>query len=91
MQLKKVSILQDRQPKLVATIRKFYEVFTTRVVSEFDQILANDWQPLPIVPVNPGGRDGQKGTEAYLRSVLSGLVYSVEEIRECGPEVVLCR
>ncbi|MSP39891.1 MAG: hypothetical protein EXR70_15495 [Deltaproteobacteria bacterium] len=77
--------------KHVAAVRKFYEVFTTGDVSEFDQILAPDWQPIPAVPGNPGGRDGQKGTVGYLQSVLSDLVYSVEEIYECGPDVVACR
>ncbi|MGB9150535.1 MAG: ester cyclase [Burkholderiales bacterium] len=75
----------------IAAVHKFYETFTTGDVSGFDRILAIDWQALPAVPGNPGGRDGQKGTVGYLHSVLSELFYSVEEIYECGPDVVACR
>lgn len=75
----------------IAAVKKFYEVFNTGDVSGFDDILALDWQALPAVPGNPGGRDGQKGTIGFLRSVLSDLTYSVEEIYACGPDVVACR
>ena len=75
----------------IDAVRKFYEVFSTGDVSGFDQILANDWQPLPAVPGNPGGRDGQKGTVHFLRSVFKDLAYTVEEIYECNDEVVACR
>jgi len=75
----------------IAAVKKFYEVFSTGDVSGFDDILASDWQPLPAMPGNPGGRDGQKGTVGFLRSVLANLAYSVEEIYECGPDVVACR
>ena len=75
----------------IAAVRKFYNVFNTGDVSGFDDVLAEDWQPLPAVPGNPGGRDGQKGTVAYLKSVLSNVRYTVEEIYECSPDVVACR
>ena len=61
----------------IAAVRKFYEVFTTGDVSGFDQVLAADWQPLPAVPGNPGGRDGQKGTVHFLQSILKDLTYTV--------------
>lgn len=77
--------------KHIAAVRQFYEVFTSGAVSGFDDILAVDWQPLPAVPGNPGGRDGQKGTVAYLQSMLLNLSYTVEEIYECGPDTVVCR
>lgn len=75
----------------IAAVRKFYEVFSTGDVSGFDQIMALDWQPLPAVPGNPGGREGQKGTVAFLRSVLAEMEYTVEEIYACSPDVVACR
>lgn len=75
----------------IAAVHQFYEVFNTRDISVFDDILAEDWQPLPPVPGNPGGRNGQKGTVAYLNSVLSSVRYTVEEIYECSPDVVTCR
>ena len=75
----------------IAAVHRFYEAFTTGDVTGFDEILAEDWHPLPPVPGNPGGRNGQKGTVAYLNSVLSNVRYSVEEIYECSPEVVACR
>lgn len=75
----------------INAVKKFYEVFSTGDLTGFDQILAGNWQPLPAVPGNPGGREGQKGTVGYLRAVLSDLTYSVEEIYECAPDVVACR
>jgi len=67
----------------IATIRKFYEVFTTGDVPGSDQILAADWQPLPAIPENPGGRGGQKSTVHFLRSLLKDLASIVEEVYEC--------
>jgi ketosteroid isomerase-like protein len=64
----------------IEAVRKFYEVFSSGDVSGFDDILSKDWQPLPAVPGNPGGRDGQKSTVHYLRSVLANLSYKVKEI-----------
>lgn len=75
----------------VAAVHTFYEAFTTGEVSGFDRVLTTDWQPLPALPGNPGGREGQKGTVGYLHSVFSDLAYTVEEIYECGPDVVACR
>ena len=77
--------------KHIAAVHKFYDVFTTGDTTGFDDILAPDWQPLPAVPGNPGGREGQKGTVHFLRSVLAELAYTVEEIYECNAEVVVCR
>ncbi len=79
------------QSQHIAAVHKFYDVFTTGDVSGFDDILAPDWQPVPAVPGNPGGREGQKGTVHFLRSVLGDLSYTVEEIYECNAEVVACR
>lgn len=62
----------------IDAVHSFYEVFNTGDVSIFDEILTEDWQPLPPVPSNPGGRDGQKGTVMYLNSVLSDIRYTVE-------------
>jgi predicted ester cyclase len=86
-------LLKDRtmHSKHVAAVHKFYDVFASGDVAGFDEILSADWQPLPAVPGNPGGRDGQKGTVHFLRSVLADLVYTVEEIYECNAEVVACR
>ena len=75
----------------IAAVRKFYEVFTSGDLAGFDEILAHDWQPLPAVPGNPGGRDGQKGTVQFLRSVLEDIAYTVEEIHECNDDLVVCR
>lgn len=75
----------------IDAVRKFYDVFTTGNTGDFDDILAENWQPLPAVPGNPGGRDGQKGTVGYLRAVLGNLAYTVEEIYACGDNVVACR
>jgi predicted ester cyclase len=75
----------------IAAVQKFYDVFTTGDTTGFDEILAPDWQPVPAVPGNPGGREGQKGTVHFLRSVLADLAYTVEEIYECNAEVVACR
>ena len=75
----------------LASVHQFYDVFSTGELAAFDEILASDWQPLPAVPGNPGGREGQKGTVQYLRGVLSDLEYSVEEIYECSDDVVACR
>lgn len=79
------------QSKHIVAVHKFYDVFTTGDISGFDEILAPDWQPLPAVPGNPGGREGQKGTVHFLHSVLAELAYTVEEIYECNAEVVACR
>ena len=75
----------------IDSVRKFYEVFTTGNTGDFDDILAENWRPLPAVPGNPRGRDGQKGTVGYLHSVLGDLSYTVEEIYACGDTVVACR
>ena len=75
----------------IAAVQKFYEVFSTGDTAGFDEILAPDWQPLPAVPGNPGGREGQKGTVQYLRGVLADIAYTVEEIHECNAELVVCR
>jgi predicted ester cyclase len=75
----------------IAAVRKFYEVFASGDIAGFDAILAQDWQPLPAVPGNPGGRDGQKGTVQFLRAVLDDLAYTVEEIYECNDDIVACR
>jgi len=72
-------------------VQDFYRAFETGDVSVVDRILAEDWRPLPAVPGNPGGRNGQKGTVAYLSSVLSDIRHKVEEIYECAPDVVACR
>ena len=78
-------------PNHIAMVQKFYEVFTTGNTAAFDDILASDWQPLPAVPGNPGGREGQKGTVGFLHSVRAELSYTVEDIYECSPPVVACR
>lgn len=68
----------------------FYAAFDANKPEMLDDVLAVDWKPLPPVPGNPGGREGQKGTLAFLHQVFDDLNYKVQEVIVAKDKVV-CR
>lgn len=70
--------------------RAFYAAFDENKPEMLDDVLAADWQPLPPVPGNPGGREGQKGTLAFLHRVFDDLRYEAQEVIVAENKIV-CR
>ncbi len=78
------------EEKLEQLGRGFYAAFNENKPEMLDDILALDWKPLPPVPGNPGGREGQKGTLAFLHQVFDDFKYQVQEVIVAKDKVV-CR
>jgi len=61
-------------------IRTFYEGMSTGETDFADELIANDYEDIPLMPGQAGGPDGFKNTVAYLRSVFPDLTMTVEDV-----------
>jgi len=69
-------------------VETFYRAFDENQPELLNDTLTVDWKPLPPVPNNPGGLEGQKATVLYLHSIFSDFSYQPLEIIEAGETVV---
>lgn len=67
-----------------ATVRRFYEAMSSGDVGLADEVLASDWEDIPLPPGTGRGPDGYKRTVAYLRGVFPDLDVTVEDVVVSG-------
>lgn len=71
-----------------ALVRRFYEPLTTGEADLVDEVLTPEWEALPALHAGPGP-DGWKATVGYLRSVLDGLSFTIEDVVASGDRVAV--
>jgi predicted ester cyclase len=72
-----------------SAVRQFYKAMSTGDVSLLDDVLAPDWQDIPLPPQQAPGRDGFKAAIPWLRSVFSELAVVHDEIIVSGNTVAV--
>ncbi|MYZ35432.1 MULTISPECIES: ester cyclase [unclassified Streptomyces] len=78
----------DGTTEAEALVRRFYQPLSTGDTDLVDEVLAPGWEALPALHAGPG-RDGWKATVAYLRSVLGGLSFTIEDVLVAGDRVAV--
>ena len=63
-----------------AAVRQFYEVLSTGNVDLLDEILADDWEDIPLPPGTRKGRENYKPVVAWLRGVFSDFTVTNEDL-----------
>ncbi len=72
-----------------ATVRRFYEAMSSGNAGLADEVLAPDWEDIPLNPGQGPGREGYKQTIAYLRGVFPDLNITIEDIVVSGDRVAV--
>ncbi len=72
-----------------ATVRRFYEAVSSGNAGLADEVLAPDWEDIPLNPGQGPGREGYKQTIAYLRGVFPDLNITIEDIVVSGDRVAV--
>lgn len=63
-----------------AAVRRFYAGMSTGETDFADELIAADWEDIPLLPGQSGGPDGFRQTVAFLRSVFPDLTMTIEDI-----------
>lgn len=72
-----------------ATVRRFYEAMSSGETGAADELLAPDWEDIPLPPGIGRGPEGYKQTVAYLRGVFPDLDVAIEDIIVSGDQVAV--
>ncbi len=71
------------------TVRRFYEAMSTGDPTAGEELLAPDWQDIPLMPGTPPGPAGFAQVVTYLRSVFPDLQVTVEDVVVSGEQVAV--
>jgi len=71
------------------TVKLFYQAFNSNQPDLLDQVLAPDWQDVPLNPGQAPGRDGFKPLIGVFYKTFGGLKVTNEDIIESGDKVVV--
>jgi predicted ester cyclase len=71
------------------TVKVFYQAFSSNQPDLLDQVLAPDWEDIPLNPGQKPGRDGFKPMIGGFTKTISGLKISNDDIIEAGDKVVV--
>jgi steroid delta-isomerase-like uncharacterized protein len=72
-----------------ATVRRFYEGLTTGDTSIADEVLAPDWEDIPLLPGMPDGREGYRRTVAFVRGAFPDLDVTIQDVVASGDRVAV--
>jgi steroid delta-isomerase-like uncharacterized protein len=61
-------------------VHTFYEGMSTGETAFADELIAADYEDIPIMPGQSRGPEGYKGTVAFLRSVFPDLTMTIEDV-----------
>src|SRR5436305_7761791 len=71
------------------TVKLFYQALSSNQPDLLDQVLAPDWQDVPLNPGQGPGRDGFKPLISGFNKTFSGLKITNDDIIESGDKVVV--
>ena len=71
------------------TVKLFYQAFSSNQPNLLDQVLAPEWEDIPLNPGQKAGRDGFKPMIGGFNQTISGLKITNDEIIEAGDKVVV--
>ena len=71
------------------TIKLFYQAFSANIPALLDQVLAPEWDDIPLNPGQGPGRDAFKPVLSGFHSVFKNLKFTNEDILESGNKVVV--
>ena len=74
---------------VAATVRRFYEGMSTGETDFADELIAADYEDVPVMPGVGGGPQGYRDTVAFLRSVFPDLVMTVDDVIIDGDRVAV--
>ena len=63
-----------------AAVRQYYEAMNTGNTDLLDEILADDWEDIPLLPGIEPGRENYKPTIAWLRGIFPDFTVTNEDI-----------
>lgn len=72
-----------------AAVRQFYAAMNTGDTSLFDDVLAEDWEEIPLNPGQGPGREGIKPVVGWLRNTLTGFTITEEDLIVSGDLVAV--
>lgn len=70
-------------------VRRFYEALSTGNVALIDDVLAPDWETIPLPPHTSEGPAGYKDLIVFLRNVFPDLSITVEDVVVSGDRVAV--
>jgi predicted ester cyclase len=71
------------------TIKLFYQAFSANKPDLLDQVLASDWEDIPLNPGQGPGRDAFKPVLGGFHSVFKNLKFTNDDILESGNKVIV--
>ena len=71
------------------TVKLFYQAFSSNQPDLLDQVLAPEWEDIPLNPGQKAGRDGFKPMIGGFNQTISGLKITNDDIIEAGDKVVV--
>lgn len=71
------------------TVRRFYEAMSTGDATAGEEVLAAEWEDIPLMPGTPPGPAGYAAVVTYLRSVFPDLQVTVEDVVGSGDQVAV--
>lgn len=72
-----------------ATVRRFYEAMSSGETGAADELLAPDWEDIPLAPGVSRGPEGYRQTVAYLRGAFPDLDVTIEDVVVSGDRVAV--
>jgi steroid delta-isomerase-like uncharacterized protein len=63
-----------------SAVRQFYDAMNTGNTDLLDEVLADDWEDIPLPPETEKGRENFKQALAMLRATLANLTISTEDL-----------
>lgn len=72
-----------------ATVRRFYQAMSSGDTHVSDELLAPDWEDIPLAPGVSRGPEGYRQTVAFLRGAFPDLQVVVEELIVSGNRVAV--
>jgi predicted ester cyclase len=73
----------------IETAKRFYQAFTANQPDLFDQLLAPDWQDIPLNPGQGPGSEGFKPIIAGFVKTIAGLKITNDDIIESNDKIVV--
>ena len=75
--------------QMTETVKLFYQAFSTNQPDLLDQVLAPEWEDIPLNPGQEAGRDAFKPMVGGFHQIFHDLKITNEDIIESGDKVVV--
>jgi steroid delta-isomerase-like uncharacterized protein len=72
-----------------AMVRRFYEGMSTGETAFADELIAAEYEDIPVMPGTGGGPEGYRRTVAFLRTAFPDLTMTIEDIVIAGDRVAV--